>query len=183
MSKIKILLPLFFLTLTIMFTSCDGRDKAFRSAQTDLLENKILDTFTEALNYYPKTYAEKVTDTILSNGFKVHIKLYSDMNNAIIVKDKEHTHFRDFIVDVKITKDSQELFNGTIDKSFLLEKELFDVNATKQFLVQDFWIENLEHIYNGTPTLFLEYINPESRKNRVLKFIFLEDELLFEEII
>jgi len=165
----------------ITLSSCDGRDKAFRSTQSDLFENKVLDTFTAPIHYYPESYAEKVTDTILSNGYKVHIKLYSDMNNAIIIKDEERTHFRDFIVDVKITKENKSIFNDTIDKAFLLDKELFDVNATKQFLVQDFWIENIE--YNGTPTLFLEYINPESRKNRVLKFIFLEDELLFEEVI
>ena len=108
------------LLVIVLISSCDGRDKAFRSAQNDLIENKVLDTFTENVNYYPKSYTEIVTDTILSNGYNIHIKFYSDMNNTLIVNEKDATHYRDFIVDVKITKETKEIFNDTIYKSFLL---------------------------------------------------------------
>jgi hypothetical protein len=178
----KKITPKLCLLVIVLFSSCDGRDKAFRSAQNDLIDNEVLDTFTESVSYYPKAYTEMVTDTILSNGYNIHTKFYTDMDNAVIVKENDTTHYRDFIVDVKIIKEAKEIFNDTIDKSFLLEKEIFDANTVKTFLVQDFWIENIESVYNGTPALFLDFINPESKEKKIMRFIFLEDELIFEEV-
>jgi len=170
------------LVAVIAMCSCDGRKKAFRSAQNDLIKNEILDSFTETIRYYPKEYTEIVSDTILNNGYNMHIRLYSDMENAVIVEGKDNTHYRPFIVDVTITKENKEIFSDTIDNSFLLEKQIFDLNTVRNFLVQDFWIENIAYIYNGTPTLFLDYINPDSKEKKILKFIFLEDEFIFEEV-
>ena len=94
------------LVAVIAMCSCDGRKKAFRSAQNDLIKNEILDSFTETIRYYPKEYTEIVSDTILNNGYNMHIRLYSDMENAVIVEGKDNTHYRPFIVDVTITKEN-----------------------------------------------------------------------------
>ena len=47
-----------------------------------LKEHKLLDSFSEQIKYIPEKYTEVITDTILSNGFRVKIKYYYDMKNV-----------------------------------------------------------------------------------------------------
>ncbi len=120
----KSLLSISFLMLMVLFASCDGRDRMRKTSKEVLQESKLLDSFSENTTYFPESYSETVTDTILSNGTKVSIKAYTDMQNSVLNAFKSDTinfkhYYRDFIADVSITTNNKKNLNYTIDKSFL----------------------------------------------------------------
>ncbi|WP_452597163.1 hypothetical protein [Pontimicrobium sp. MEBiC01747] len=117
------LLPLLLL-IAIVCISCDGRDRAKLSNAEVLKQHNLLESFSKHTEFIPKHYTEVVTDTILSNGYKVKIKTFSDMTNSITkqLKKESITHniqYREFISEVSIFKDEKLVFNETIDDSFL----------------------------------------------------------------
>ncbi|WP_452233089.1 hypothetical protein [Lacinutrix sp. MEBiC02595] len=183
MFNLKKQLPLLFLLVVIILSSCDGRDKTRRTTQQDLLENKVLDTFTEPIKTVPKTYFENVTDTIFSNGYQMHTKFYSSMKTGVIIEDSTDlkTYYRDILIDIKVSKDSKEIFNNTIDKAFLIENKIFNKEDAKTYLISDFWLDNMDHEY-GFPVLVLKYIHPKTKNQRLFRFNFHEKGILFEEV-
>lgn len=115
---------LLFASLFIVLLSCDGRKH-----KTDLLKaaitnfNKTSDPI-EIVNFVPKNYNQVVQDSILSNGYNVSIKTYTNMkktitnvitNNAVSNK----THFRCIETDVLVTKNNSIIFNEKIDANFI----------------------------------------------------------------
>lgn len=137
----KFLILLFFCSFA--FISCDGRNKAHMSNIEVLKEHKLLDSFSEKTEYIPEKYTETITDTILSNGFKIKIKKHLDMNNAVLKKYKVdsviHKQFyREFIFDVNIEFNSIALFNNTIDKKYLLDRIKVNRNNT---IIKDIFID------------------------------------------
>lgn len=117
------LLGLTFL-ISMVLVSCDGRDRAQKTNIEVLKEHKLFNSFSEHVQYTPKEYTEVITDTILSNSFRVEIKTYSDMQTSVLqtVKENVITHklyFREFISEVSIYKNEKMVFHETIDDSFL----------------------------------------------------------------
>lgn len=111
--------------------SCDGRDRKFKTNVEVLKENKLLDSFSEQIKYSPETYSEVLTDTILSNGYRVKIKTFSDMSNSFlneyVVNTISHKYyFRKLISEVYIEKDKTIIFNKIIDNSFLEKKSIYN---------------------------------------------------------
>lgn len=120
-------LPVFFVVI-LSFIACDGQDRMHKAPQEVLLENKLLDSFSENITYIPKEYTEVVTDTILSNGFRIKIKYYTDMNNSILEEKtidsiKHKNYYRDGIATIIVTKNSTELLNKTFTKSSFAQLE------------------------------------------------------------
>ena len=115
-------IPFVVFILIVILSSCDGRDKATRTIQEDLIEKEVLDTFTEIIKYLPEEYTEVVTDTILSNGFQVRIKTSSDMNHSILNEVDENTikykyYYRDYIGQLDIYYNNTPVFSNQINKS------------------------------------------------------------------
>ncbi|HMC01291.1 MAG TPA: hypothetical protein VKN14_09685 [Flavobacteriaceae bacterium] len=114
----------FFLIVVLTNISCDGRDRAHKSNQEVLKENKLLDSFSENTVHIPETYTEIKTDTILSNGTKIEIKLYSDMDVSVLKTFKKDAiqykeYYRDFNAHIIVYKNNLEIFNEIINKEFL----------------------------------------------------------------
>lgn len=183
MFRLKKQLPLLFLLIAIALSSCDGRGKKSRTTQQDLIENKILDTFTEPIKTVPKDYFENVTDTIFNNGYQMHTKFYSSMKTGVIVVDSADlkTYYRAILIDIKVSKDSKEVFNNTIDKAFLIENKIFNTTDASDYLVADFWLDNMDHA-DGFPVLVLKYINPKTKNQKLFRFNFNEKGFLFEAV-
>jgi hypothetical protein len=119
----KTLLSTLFLISLFFLASCDGRDRVYKTNTDILKENKLLDSFSESITYIPETYTEIVTDTILSNGFHIKMKTYSNMEHSVLNEFEQNTithkeFYREFVSEVIITKNSKEIFNKTIDKHF-----------------------------------------------------------------
>lgn len=111
-------------TIGIVSISCDGRDRMFKTNTEVLIENKLLDSFSENITYVPETYTEVATDTILYNGFHVKLKTYTIMDKHIVNEFKQDSivykkYYREFVTDVIVTKNDKEIFNERIDKEFI----------------------------------------------------------------
>ncbi|QXP58525.1 hypothetical protein [Olleya sp. HaHaR_3_96] len=115
---------LLILSILIAFLSCDGRDRINKTPREVLLENKLLDSFSENIQYFPKEYTEVKTDTILSNGFRISIKNYSDMHHSVLQTSKNESiinkhYFRKFISEIEVFKDDKPIFKQVLNDDFL----------------------------------------------------------------
>jgi hypothetical protein len=140
----KTLFSTLILILVICLSSCDGRDRVFKTNTEVLIENKLLDSFSEKITYIPETYTEFVTDTILSNGFHVKMKTFTTMNKHVLNEFKQDSiihkeYHREFVSEVIITKHSKEIFNQRIDKQFFhnLKNNLSLKNAIVNVIVDE----------------------------------------------
>ncbi|MEO8933700.1 MAG: hypothetical protein ABI295_05285 [Xanthomarina sp.] len=118
----KLILLLVFIGITSV--SCDGRDRTYKTNYETLKQGKLLNSFSEKISYIPETYTEIISDTILSNGFRIKMKTYSNMEQSVLNEFKQDAlkhkvYYREFVSEVIITKNSIEIFNKTIDKLFL----------------------------------------------------------------
>ena len=121
----KTILTALILISCICLASCDGRNRVHKPNKTVLKETKLLDSFSESIKYIPETYTEIKTDTLLSNGFHIKMKTYSSMNKSVLNEFKQDsinykTYYREFVSEVIITINEEEIFNEIIDKSFLI---------------------------------------------------------------
>ncbi|MAX69750.1 MAG: hypothetical protein CMC76_01420 [Flavobacteriaceae bacterium] len=108
------------LIVVIGFTSCEGRRTSNQSLADSVEEFKKTVNFQKDI-YIPETYIEREVDTLLSNGFHVKIKSYSDMSNSVLftkIKDtiNYQTHYRNFKFDILVEKDGKIIYNKSFDK-------------------------------------------------------------------
>ncbi len=120
MNKLLIL----FILIIVTLTSCDGRGRKHKTNEDVLKENKLLDSFTENIKYIPETYTEVETDTILSNGFRVKIKTYTEMednvfNEFTIDTIKYKFYYRNYTGKLDVFYNDRSILKETINKSYL----------------------------------------------------------------
>ena len=180
------LIYLFFI-IFITFLSCDGRGRIHKSNEEVLIENKLLDSFSENTVFIPETYFERTIDTIFSNGITSKMTFYSDMENGVSIEEVKDsitykTIFRDIVVDVEINSKNKPIFNGKIDKSYLVKKGVFDKEEIELFGIKDFDISSYDDVKDGYPILTLHYAHIESSEIKIIRFYFLEDNPIFEII-
>jgi len=83
------------LLILISLINCDGRDRAYKTNQEVLTENNLLESFSENVKYFPESYSEIETDSILNNDSRVVIKLFTDMNSSVVKNDyKRHNSIK-----------------------------------------------------------------------------------------
>lgn len=162
----KTILSTFFLILIISLASCDGRDRVYKNNTDILKENKLLDSFSESITYIPETYTEIVTDTILSNGFQIRMKTYSNMEHSVLNKFEENSikhlvFYREFESEVIITKDSKEIFNEKVDKHFF-EKTQNDLQLNNAIV--KLMVDESSSIYNNSIVLSVMIQKTDSKE-------------------
>ncbi|WP_417875678.1 hypothetical protein [Winogradskyella sediminis] len=104
----------------IALMSCEGRKTQQQALSESIEEFKKTVSFEKRV-YIPESYMEQEVDTLMSNGFRVKIKTYADMTNAVHfskIKDtiNYQTYYRNFKFDISVTKDKQEIYNESFDK-------------------------------------------------------------------
>ena len=114
------------------FTSCEDRKTQSQALSESIQEFKKKVNF-ETNVYIPETYLEQEIDTLMSNGFRVKIKTYSDMSNAVRfskIKDtiNYQTHYRNFKFNISVTKDSKLIYNESFDKQKVNKDFNYDSN-------------------------------------------------------
>jgi len=184
--KMSKLLYLFSIIL-IFVLSCDGRERVHKTNEEVLIENKLLDSFSENVKYFPTEYTEQTIDTIFSNGITSKMTFYSDMKNAVYAEEiidsiTHKTFYREFVVDVKIDSINNSIFNEKIDKSYLVKQKAFSQEEAKLYILNDFSISSLNDVNNELPMLALHYIHIESKQLKTIRFFFLEGKSYFEII-
>ena len=115
------LLSSLLLMLILIFASCDGKDRSRYTHQEKLEKSKLTGSFFEQVQYIPQDFTEVVTDTILSNGYHIKLKVYSDMNTSVLKEFKKDTitykrYFRAFKGEIIITLNNEEIINKTLEK-------------------------------------------------------------------
>ncbi|MEJ2112613.1 MAG: hypothetical protein P8X62_02530 [Flavobacteriaceae bacterium] len=134
---------LIVITITITCISCDGRDRVHKSNKEILQQNKLLDSFSEHVTYIPETYTETKTDTILNDGTRIAITIYSDMSKSFLKTFKKDAiqykeYYRDFNAHIIVYKQGSEIFNNVINKEFLSNSLVASVN------LEDTTLKNVE---------------------------------------
>ncbi|BAO77159.1 hypothetical protein [Winogradskyella sp. PG-2] len=109
-----------FLILVIVFTSCEGRITQNQALSESIEEFKKTVSF-EVDVYHPEGYIEHEVDTLLSNGYRVKIKAFSDMDNSVLftkIKDtiNYQTHYRNFKFNVQVEKEGKLIYNKRFNK-------------------------------------------------------------------
>lgn len=108
------------LILVIGFTSCEGKKTQGQALSESIEEFKKTVNF-ETNIYIPETYMEIEVDTLMTNGYRVKIKTYSDMTNSVRfskIKDtiNYQTYYRNFKFEVSVTKDNKLIYSENFDK-------------------------------------------------------------------
>ena len=131
MNQMKHLLGLLII-ITISVTSCEGR-KTKSQALSESIQKFNKTVNFETNTFIPETYLEQEVDTLMSNGYRVKIKTYADMSNAVQfskIKDtiNQQTHYRNFKFDVTVLKDDKQIYNESFDKQKVNKAFNFDAN-------------------------------------------------------
>ncbi|WP_426430281.1 hypothetical protein ACPX19_12180 [Winogradskyella sp. HB-48] len=123
------------LILIIGFTSCEGRITKNQALAEDIEHFKK--TVTVQIDVYkPENYVEREVDTTLSNGFRVKIKTYTDMDNSVLftkIKDtiNYQTYYRNFKFDILVEKDNKIVYDKSFDKQNANKAFKFNSNLVK----------------------------------------------------
>ena len=123
------------LIIVLGFTSCEGRISKTQALEKDIKE--FQDSVSIQVDIYkPKNYLEREVDTTLSNGFRVKIKAYTDMDNSILltkIKDtiNYQTYYRNFKFDILVEKDNKVIYNKSFDKEKANKAFKFNPNLVK----------------------------------------------------
>lgn len=163
--------------IAMCFAACDGRDRLHKTPQEVLQETKLLDSFSENITYIPAGYAEKITDTIFSNGYNIHIKMYSDMENHISsYSGKDTINYRDFNLDIKVVKDGKIIMEKTFNKQHHMIYETTSLDLKTCYL-RAFWISHDDKHYKdkNTPVINFEYYSPITKESEIMSIVALED--------
>ena len=142
MNKLVILI-----LLSIAFSSCDGRHRAYRSNEEVLKEANLFRSFSEVIKFIPQRNTKIITDTLLNNGFKVKLNYHSIESDFVIMTSKKGNdsiikkHFKNFEAQFSTS------FNNTIIANGIINKELFYNYTNRSFLdhaiMQYVWIDYL----------------------------------------
>ena len=116
-------------------SSCEGRITKKQALAEDIEEFKK--TVSVQLEIFePESYTEHRVDTILSNGFRVKIKAYTDMHHSVLftkIKDtiNYQTHYRNFKFDIIVEKDNKVIYDKSFDKQKANKAFKFNPNLVK----------------------------------------------------
>lgn len=131
-----------FIILIISFTSCEGR-KTQRQALTEDIEEFNKNAKIEVNVYNPESYVEREVDTLLSNGYRIKIKTYSDMENSVIytkVKDtiNYQTHYRNYKFDILVEKDGKRIYFEHFNKEKMSKELGYSSNLNPEAQIYNF---------------------------------------------
>ncbi|WOD43065.1 hypothetical protein [Hwangdonia lutea] len=135
------------LCFTLIFTllSCDGRDRIYKTNAEVLKENKLFDSFSEAIKYIPEQRTEILTDTILSTGFQVKIQYYAldkaYSSKTIKASNETNTtlHFKNFEAQFQVLKNNKLIAQNIINKEVFKKHEAS--TFWNQAIMQYVWID------------------------------------------
>ncbi|WP_138433912.1 hypothetical protein [Winogradskyella algicola] len=171
------------LIVTLGFISCEGRITKNQALVEDIEEFKKTVSIQVDI-YKPENYTEHQVDTTLSNGFRVKIKAYTDMDNSVLftkIKDtiNYQTYYRNFKFDILVEKNSKVIYDKSFDKQKANKAFKFNPNLVKGSEFYNFdklAILNAIQVdddpsYTNTVVIDVVYAIPETDKVSHLKIL------------
>lgn len=150
MNKLLLLIAFIF----ICFVSCDGRDRGNKTNAEILKESKLLDSFSEKIEYIPDSFTEINTDTILSNGFRIKIRYHTHMKEYVSKNYKidsinHKKHFYDFVSKITVYKGSKEIYKKDIYKRSLDEHSKYFATEVANLIMNPSYIDYERSLEKG----------------------------------
>ncbi|WNH10394.1 hypothetical protein [Thalassobellus suaedae] len=151
-------LILSILLLSIIFISCDGRGRRYKSNVEVLHESNLLKSFSTQTKFFPNESVEIITDTIFNNGFHVKLK-YNALENDFISKTIQsnndaliHNNYKNFEAIILVLKDEKIISKGIINKTLFQNHETpsFWKNAIMQYVWINYETSTDTHIILNT---------------------------------
>ncbi len=158
--------------ICIAFISCDGRKSKSMALKESIEEFNQNQSDIETVIYYPKEYTEVVTDTIISDGLKIHIKNYSLKNEAVLISSpkktlqEEATYHRVFESEIVVSTPSKIIFSGYISAAQFKEKSYdpFWNHATLQHAWVNQELSTTHHVQ-----VDVSFINPKENSYKLFR--------------
>ncbi|WP_417557591.1 hypothetical protein [Mesoflavibacter zeaxanthinifaciens] len=171
MNKFTVLL----LGIIITLISCDARDKINRSPKDILKEKNLLESFSERVSYFPKEYAEVKTDTILSNGYHVNVKTFTDMKSSYLRQFKHDSinykyHYRDYKAQV-VARQNKIIFNDVIDKQYILRHDKTVSYYMETSILKSVWVNQEESLNQNKLVLNILFTQPKSNTEKLFELV------------
>lgn len=165
----------FLFTFTLL--SCDGRYKLYKTNQEILKEHKLFESFSEQINYIPESYLETSNDTILSNGYKIKLKSFTDMDNSQLsyyTKDniQYKNYYRNINTSITILKDNQEIFSKTVNKDTIIEFDESFNKSIKNKIIKGVWVDEYASLINNNVIIEMLFSEIGNNKSIHLKLVF-----------
>lgn len=167
------IIPLLILPIIIAFCSCESRQTKNNLLQKSISKYKNDFKLIEVKNYYPKAYNEIITDTLLSNGYRVKIKTFTDMNNAVSVVSKTSTiyqtdYYRQVTSEVVVFKNNKLIFNKSFNSNFL-KQHIFENKNSNNFINNYVYVDEAASINSNKLVLIASQISPKSNIKDIYK--------------
>jgi len=161
-------LLVFVVVIVLMFIGCDGRNKANKSNQEVLKEHNLYKSFSENIKFIPETYSETTIDTILSNGFSVKIKTYTDMNASFLSEfSKDTIHHKNYYRDIKsainISKNNSIITSKLITKDFFSGYNETISNDIENKIIQGIWLNQYASLIKNKVIFNVVFSMPNSK--------------------
>ncbi len=155
------------LILATIFFNCNGIKTKQDVLQASVLKYKDSLGNIEITTYFPKEYHEVETDTLLSNGFRIKIKNFTDMEHEVLHLSKQDSiiykhYYRHVISEIDVYKNSSKIFSKTIDKPFLLKHN----EALKDYLntanLSNVWLNENHALSKEKISIYIMFGKPET---------------------
>jgi len=168
---------IFLIIIAIGFTGCNNKKSKSQALSESVKEfKKTVNLETNV--YIPEAYFEHEVDTLISNGYRVKIKTYTDMSNSVLfskIKDtiNYQTYYRNFKFDITVSKNEkviyQENFNKEkANKAFNYNPNLVEgsdlYNFDKLAILKSIQV-NDDPTYKNMIAIDILYAIPESNKS------------------
>lgn len=171
MNKFTVLI----LGIIITLISCDARDRINRTPKEILKEKNLLESFSERVSYYPQEYSEVKTDTILSNGYYVNVKTFTDMESSYLKQFKHDSinykyHYRDFKAEI-VASHNSIIFHDVIDKQYVLKHDKTVSYYMETSILKSVWVNQEESLNQNKLVLNILFTQPNSNTEKVFELV------------
>lgn len=171
MNKFTVLI----LGIIITLISCDARDRINRTPKEILKEKNLLESFSERVSYFPQEYSEVKTDTILSNGYHVNVKTFTDMESSYLKQFKHDSinykyHYRDFKAEI-VASHNSIIFHDVIDKQYILKHDKTVSYYMETSILKSVWVNQEESLNQNKLVLNILFTQPKTNTEKVFELV------------
>ncbi|AEH02486.1 hypothetical protein [Lacinutrix sp. 5H-3-7-4] len=152
--------------ISVFFVSCDGKERVHKSNTQVLKEHKLLDSFSKVVKYFPEKYSENEIDTLFSNGHRIKIKSFSNMEDSYLNEFTNNNitykhYYRDTKALITVTNNSM-IFNEIIDKNFILNIDDTYKSFFNKSILQGVWLNEAESLNKKNISIDITFCKPET---------------------
>ena len=177
-------LLIFVVVISFTVLSCDGRDKRYKSNREILQEQNLLESFSKSIRYIPEAYIKTSNDTILSNGYRVKIESYTDMENSYLKTSFKNNiqhinYYRQIKSIIKISKQNIDILTMPVTKDNLIAKNRSLSKTLENKIIKGIWLDEYNSNIQNKIIIDILFYEPETKNTVYCSLSFDEEGQLF----